>query len=133
MFRSTRNTLFASLVATTLFLGACGGDDNGGPSNPTPQPSGDASFRMVNGSSISAWYIYVRSCGASSWGVDRLGTEVLSPGESATLHLTAGCYDVHAVAGPEDGKEAFWMGQTVSGDLTTVSIANNDWAPLGQQ
>jgi hypothetical protein len=132
MFRSARNTLFASLVATTLFLGACGGDDNGSPTNPTPEPSGSTSFRMVNGSTISAWYIYVRSCGASSWGIDRLGSEVLSPGESATLHLSGGCYDVHAVAGPEDGKEAYWMGQAMSGDLTTLTISNTDWAALAQ-
>ena len=127
MFRSTRNTLFASLIATTLFLGACGGDDNDSPSNPTPTPSGDTSLRMVNGSTISAWYIYVRSCGASSWGADRLGTEVLSPGESATLHLSAGCYDVHALSGPDENQEAYWMGQTMSADLTTLTIADSNW------
>ncbi len=132
MFRSTRNTLFASVVATTLFLAACGSDDNGGPSNPTPEPTGESTFRMVNGSSISAWYIYVRSCGASSWGTDRLGSEVLSPGESATLHLSAGCYDVHAVSSSENSKEAYWMGHPVSGDVTTISIANTDWAAQAQ-
>jgi hypothetical protein len=129
MFRSTRNTLFASFVAATLFLGACGSDDNNGPSNPTPEPTGNTTFRMTNGSSISAWYIYVRSCGANSWGIDRLGSEVLSPGESATLHLSAGCYDVRADAGPEY-KEAYWMGHSVSGDATTISIANGDWADI---
>jgi len=36
MFRSARNTLFASVVAGTMFLAACGSDDNNGPSNPTP-------------------------------------------------------------------------------------------------
>jgi hypothetical protein len=129
MFRSTRNTLFASVVATTLFLGACGGDDsNNGPT--TPEPSGQTTFRMTNGSSISAWYIYVRSCGASSWGTDRLGSAVLSPGESATLGLAAGCYDVHAVSSMEDFKEAYWMGRTLSGDVAQLSIANNDWVAI---
>jgi len=128
MFRSTRNTLFASVVATTLFLGACGGDDNNGPV--TPEPSGQTTFRMTNGSSISAWYIYVRSCGASSWGNDRLGSAVLSPGESATLGLSAGCYDVHAVSSMEDFKEAYWMGRTLSGDVAQLSIANSDWVDI---
>lgn len=130
MFRSTRNTLFASFVAATLFLGACSSDDNNGPTNPEPEPSGDTTFRMTNGSSISAWYIYVRSCGASSWGIDRLGSGVLSPGESATLHLSSGCYDVHAISSVENFKEAYWMGHTVSGDATTISIANGDWADI---
>ena len=130
MFRSTRNTLFASLVATTLLLGACGGDDNSGPA--TPEPSGQTTFRMTNGSTISAWYIYVRSCGASSWGNDRLGSAVLSPGESATLGLSAGCYDVHAVSSMEDFKEAYWMGRTLSGDVAQLSIANNDWVAITQ-
>lgn len=128
MFRATRNTLFASVVATTLFLAACGSDDNNGPAN--PEPSGQTTFRMVNGSSISAWYVYVRSCGASSWGNDRLGSAVLSPGESATLGLAAGCYDVHAVSSLENFKEAYWMGQTFSGDVSTVTIANNDWVDI---
>jgi len=128
MFRSTRNTLFASVVATTLFLAACGSDDNNGPT--TPEPSGQTTFRMTNGSTISAWYIYVRSCGASSWGTDRLGSAVLSPGESATLGLAAGCYDVHAVSSQEDSKEAYWMGRTLSGDVAQLSIANSDWVGI---
>lgn len=132
MFRSTRNTLFASVVATTLFLAACGSDDNNGPANPDPDPipAGQTTFRMVNGSSISAWYVYVRSCGASNWGPDRLGTEVLSPGESATLGLSAGCYDVHAISSENNFKEAYWMGQNFSGDVATVTIADTDWAPI---
>ena len=130
MFRSTRNTLFASVVAATLFLAACGSDDNNGPAN--PEPSGQTTFRMVNGSSISAWYIYVRSCGASSWGTDRLGSSVLSPGESATLGLAAGCYDVHAVSSMENFKEAYWMGQTFSGDVSTLTIADADWDDIAE-
>ena len=128
MFRSARTTLLASVVAGTLFLAACGGDDNNGPAN--PEPSSQTTFRMTNGSSISAWYIYVRSCGASSWGTDRLGSAVLSPGESATLGLAAGCYDVHAVSSMEDFKEAYWMGRTLSGDVAQLSIANNDWVAI---
>jgi hypothetical protein len=128
MFRSTRNTLFASVVAATLFLAACGSDDNNGPAN--PEPSGQTTLRMTNGSSISAWYIYVRSCGASSWGTDRLGSAVLSPGESATLGLSAGCYDVHAISSMEEFKEAYWMGQTMSGDVTQLSITNGDWVDI---
>ena len=130
MFRSTRSTLFASVVATTLFLAACGSDDNSGPSNPTPEPGGATTFRMTNGSSISAWYIYVRSCGASSWGTDRLGSGVLSPGESATLQLSAGCYDVHAISSIDNFKEAYWMGHAVAGDATTIAIADSNWAPI---
>ncbi len=125
MPRFNRSTLLASVVATTLFLAACGSDDNNGPT--TPEPTGQTTFRMVNGSSISAWYIYVRSCGASSWGQDRLGSSVLSPGESATLGLAAGCYDVHAVSSLENYKEAYWMGQAFSGDVSTVTIADADW------
>ena len=130
MFRSARNTLFASVVTATLFLAACGSDDNNGPAN--PEPSGQTTFRMVNGSSISAWYVYVRSCGASSWGTDRLGSAVLSPGESATLGLSAGCYDVHAVSSMENFKEAYWMGQAFSGDVTTVTIADGDWDDIAE-
>lgn len=129
MFRSTRNALFASVVAATLVLAACG-DDNNGPSNPTPEPTGNTTFRMRNSSTISAWYIYVRSCGVSSWGTDRLGSAVLSPGESATLQLPAGCYDVHAVSSMEDFKEAYWMSHAVAGDATTIAIADTDWAPI---
>ena len=99
MLRSARNTLFASVVTVTLFLAACGSDDNNG---------------------------------ASSWGTDRLGSAVLSPGESATLGLSAGCYDVHAVSSMENFKEAYWMGQTFSGDVTTVTIADGDWEDIAE-
>jgi len=51
-------------------------------------------------------------------------------GESATLGLASGCYDVHAVSSMEDFKEAYWMGRTLSGDVAQLSIANNDWVAI---
>jgi hypothetical protein len=58
-----------------------------------------ASLRTQNSSSESIWYLYVRTCGASSWGNDQLGANTIPVGNSFTLTgIPPGCYDFHADA-----------------------------------
>ena len=116
---------YISAAALVAVLAACGGgSDSTGPSDPpAPPPSTTTKLRMTNSSSLSAWYVYVRSCGATSWGADRLGSNVLSPGESASLNLQAGCYDVRAETSAANNKQAIFMGlQISSGETEQVTI-----------
>ncbi|MFZ0546156.1 MAG: hypothetical protein WAM60_11990 [Candidatus Promineifilaceae bacterium] len=58
-------------------------------------PAGTLS--VVNNSSEDVCYVFVSPTDATSWGNDQLGdNEIVGPGESATLMVTAGLYDLQA-------------------------------------
>lgn len=120
--RCARLSAAALMVALLPALAACGGDDDG-PS----APSGTGTLRLSNASEVSAWYVYVKACNASAWGADRLGTSVLSHGESATLSLESGCYDLRALSDPDDDKSFERRALTVAASGTT-QVQITDWA-----
>ncbi|HJU66232.1 MAG TPA: hypothetical protein VJ596_11170 [Gemmatimonadaceae bacterium] len=113
--------LVAAFSMATAMV-ACGGDSDS-VTGPTPGNDGGGgsgtskgTLRMTNSSEHSAFYIYVKSCSSSDWGADRLGSSILSVGESANLNLNPGCYDVRAKTSNSIGK------QVTFGD---VQIASN--------
>ncbi len=94
-------TAFAALALATA---ACGGDgDSTGP-GPNPEPSGAQGTLFVsNDSDREIWYVFARTCGASSWGEDLLGSDIIPLQTSGSFTLTAGCYDVRALSQPTGG------------------------------
>lgn len=56
-------------------------------------PSGDPSFNLLNGTGAVIREVYASSSRLSSWGPDRLGVNILQPGQSVYIGLPAsgGC------------------------------------------
>ena len=54
---------------------------------PAMAQSGDPSFRLNNNSGVAINEVYVSSANDNSWGVDRLGQNVLPPGQSIVVRL----------------------------------------------
>jgi len=55
-----------------------------------------ASLEVKNRSGQTICYVYVSACSEDSWGDDILGSETLSNGESASVRVTNGCWDLKA-------------------------------------
>ena len=108
-----------TLIISVLMMGflACG-DDN-------PASSGTVTLTIMNGlGSFTIYYVYVSPSGSNSWGSDRLGTgNVLRPGDSGTLELSTGTYDIKIV--DEDGDEYFRWDLKLNSDYTwTVRLSD---------
>ena len=74
-------------------------------------------------STLSTYYVYVKSCSATSWGTDRISTDVLSVGESASLTLGTGCYDLRAETSHANNKKFEQHGlQIANGQTTQINI-----------
>jgi hypothetical protein len=124
--------IWTAAVTLTLLTAACGSDDDGTTApGPNPEPSSTTAIQVLNGSSIAAWYVYFKACGTEDWGDDRLGSSnVLSPNESFTSAVDAGCYDVLATTDPTEppAYEARYDGQAVTaGAVTGLTISGGDW------
>jgi hypothetical protein len=124
------NTLRRALPLVAAFsmataMVACGGDSDSvtgpGPANDGGGGSGSVkgTLRTTNSSEHSAFYIYVKSCSSSDWGPDRLGSGILSVGESATLQLNPGCYDMLAKTSHSIGKQVMFGDIQIASNQTT--------------
>lgn len=60
------------------------------PQPPQQQVSDDPSFRLTNRGSITIQEVYVSSVRTDDWGEDRLGADVLEPGQSIIIRLPRG-------------------------------------------
>lgn len=69
------------LPAACLMLGLAG---------PALAQSNDPSFRVNNRTAVTINEIYVSSANDSAWGADRLGANVLAPGQSLMVRLPQG-------------------------------------------
>jgi|GEM_PF-1168457 len=71
-----------------------GAQGNGGARGAAGAPAAavgrDPSFRLNNQGSRTIREIYVSSAQDSAWGVDRLGAQVLQPGQALVIRLPAG-------------------------------------------
>ncbi|HEX5818313.1 MAG TPA: hypothetical protein VFY20_05525 [Gemmatimonadales bacterium] len=141
LFRSLSSRAAAVALLATTLLAACGGDDNGsGPSTPEPQDpqpgTQETMFAVENLSSQDAYYVYIKDCGAASWGSDRLGaTRILDVNEVITWTVNEpGCYDVEArtsTAAQGGQKKATYQNvNVVAGQTTTVTIRDANWAAM---
>jgi hypothetical protein len=139
LFRSLPSRAFAFALLGTTLLAACGGDDNG-PSTPgdsTPEPNTQGTvFALENLSSQDAYYVYIKDCGAATWGNDRLGaTRILDVNEVISWTVNnPGCYDIQArtsLSAPGGQKKATYPGvNVVDGQTTTVTIQEANWTAM---
>lgn len=88
-----------------LGLAACGGDDNGGGSGgtgPEPEPEDDAAMLAIsNQTDIAIESVKLRLCGiGGSWGSNILGNDPISGGETQSMEVPIGCYDVSVYSDP---------------------------------
>jgi len=119
----TRAPLLRSVTALLAIFALAGcqntdgpvGPDADGPSpSPSPTPStSTGTIRVTNSTASSIWFVYFSPCASTSWGVDRLGEDVILSGNFVQwTSIAAGCWDVKAVL--DNGREATRLGMTVS-------------------
>jgi len=140
LFRSLSSRAFAFALLGTTLLAACGGGDDNGPStpdDPTPEPNTQGTvFALENLSSQDAYYVYIKDCGAATWGNDRLGaTRILDVNEVISWTVNnPGCYDIQArtsLSAPGGQKKATYPGVNVAdGQTTTVTIRDANWTAM---
>ncbi len=53
---------------------------------------------VSNVSTLTVTEVNYTACGVSGWGANRLGSGEIGPGEERSWAVTAGCFDVQAVA-----------------------------------
>ena len=92
---TTRLTSFLSSCLVAFSLAACGG--GGG----TTTVIEDSRLVIDNQSSFVIDEVFLTNVNSSSWGPNRLGGDVLFPGETLTLGVNCGFYDALLV--DEDG------------------------------
>lgn len=82
---------------------ACGSSDGG--STTTSGPS----VTVINDSSEAICYLYISLSSEDTWGDDRLGSaEVLGTGDSKTVSLSAGTYDMLATDCDDNEIDSEW-------------------------
>lgn len=63
---------------------------------PEPNTTASGQINVQNTSGETILFLYISSCSSSSWGADRLGTNVLPSGQSLSFTVSPGCYDLRA-------------------------------------
>lgn len=92
-----RLLLVPALLASGLLLGACTPDARQ-PVVASGPAVCDTSMRFVNNSSNTVFNLYYSHSSLSGWGPDRLGANVMRPGQSSSVRLAnAGNYDFRVV------------------------------------
>jgi hypothetical protein len=138
--KALRRLLAASALAVAALTAACGGDDDDDDNGTGPDD--ETAIEVTNSSDREVIFLFIWDCGTDDIGDDQLGPETtLPPGESFTQEVTAGCYNVGAVAGTqEEPFEALYEDQEVEeGETQRITIEDEDWeaasiaarAPLG--
>lgn len=80
--------LMAAVLPAVASL-ACGGDMSG--------PAPNAAIRAINRADGRVLELFIRDCGAASWGPDRLGQAVIPVGDSVDFSVVGGCHDGRAI------------------------------------
>ena len=109
-------SIAAFAVAAAVGLSAC---------QPTPTQvsvPGTSVLNIVNNSGRTAFYIQLSPCSSSVWGPDRLGSEVLSNGETNNITLQSGCWDMRASDDVSNPNGSTWVQRNVN-----LSGGSYDW------
>ena len=87
------------LAAAMLMLGACASEaPEPRPAMTTGTAACDGSFRVTNTSSRIVSRLHLRDSALTNWGPDRLGQDVLSPGQGGSYRVTTpGVHDIRAL------------------------------------
>ena len=103
-FNSARVSVPTLSLLFVLGLAACGSDDKGGNggTGPEPEPENDAAMLAVsNQTDIAIEAVKLRLCGiGGSWGSNILGADPISGGETQSMEVPIGCYDVSVYSDP---------------------------------
>jgi hypothetical protein len=116
--RLARFCLFVG-VAFTLLLSAALTP----PQNTTAQTSTRYKFSVKNNSNCSVYELYIGQSYKDSWGKNYLKGNLISPGETYTLSVVPGEYDIKFVS--KTGKECIYMKFKVFDDKTWS--LTNEW------
>ncbi len=76
------------LIAAVLWMAGCAGAHRGDPGGT------GAPMRLVNRTNDTVCYLYLSPPGDDDWGSDWLGSDSLDPGESQTVNLPPGQWDL---------------------------------------
>jgi len=69
------------------------GEQNWGTASPNSTSNSSAPVSIINElGDWTIWYVYANSSDSDSWGEDRLGSDLLSPGEELTFYVDANDY-----------------------------------------
>ena len=118
MFARFRTILFTA-AALVLTLTACGNDESAtGPS------TGKAQLTLTNTSNNYITFVRTKTCGASSYGGDILGSGILGKNESRSWEFNPGCIDIR-VTPAETGADYLYLTnvQLEAGKTKTMTIA----------
>ena len=88
-------------------------------------PSVADEWEISNQSRWDIHKIFISPCRSENWGRDRLGRSVLSSGESASIELPGGCYDLLLV--DEEGDRCDVRNKVLDGD-TRLTITSGELA-----
>lgn len=128
MLRSLPFPFLALMAMLMLAATGCSSsdDDDGGSNNSSGSGYGTVVFQ--NSSSYDIWWIYLSPSSDSTWGSDRLGSDILYSGQTFTItNVPAGIYD--AMAEPLSLPAVYAWGFTVpSGGTYTLQITNSSWS-----
>jgi hypothetical protein len=82
--------------------------------------SNSVSLTLTNGLLYRIDYIYVRPSSSSSWGTDRLGSSYLNSGQSITIQVSPGTYDVRAI--DLDGDTSTAYNKSITSNITLTFL-----------
>jgi hypothetical protein len=99
-----RAAILAACSIATVTVGGCYGA-LGGELIREGQPTG--TLRIINGSNTTITSVLISECRAASYGLNRLPSgQVMQPGQSWNVTVSAGCYDVMMGYGTATGYAA---------------------------
>ncbi|MDO9499492.1 Tat pathway signal protein [Falsiroseomonas sp.] len=87
---STRMQVNACRISQIVFGGRGGGAGTGAQVAPSQPAAMNPSFNFVNGTNTTIRELYVSLATDGGWGQDRLGTQVMRPGQRVPVSLPAG-------------------------------------------
>ena len=109
MRRPTRLAATLTLFALTLGLTGCIviEDSNSSSNREVVTASSSNSIRIVNNSNWDVMEIYVSPADENAWGSDLLDIELLEPGDSVTVEVDFGVWDIRCVDDAEMAHEYY--------------------------
>jgi hypothetical protein len=111
-------------LALLLLIGAACSGGGGGESPPPPPPAVKASLTVVNATMLSMTDVYISPASSGSWGLNQLTSSIV-PGASRTIaNISAGLYDLRAVANDGSYIERFGVQLTEGGLFTWTLTAS---------
>lgn len=101
---------------------ACGKDSPTGPTTP------DTRLDITNGTNVSVFFVLMRDCGATDWGPDLLGANVIPAGVGQSFVVTPGCHDVRLETSPTTNSKQVWLNVSFpAGQVTARTVTA--WTP----